>query len=51
MERLVNNDSTVTQMWNPISLRAPVDGDDMFSETLVHMRATQYKAPEDICNL
>jgi hypothetical protein len=45
MERLIS-DSTVTQLWNPIILRNPEDGGDMFSETTVRTRATRYEAPE-----
>jgi hypothetical protein len=32
MERLINSDSTVTQLWNPIILRNPEEGDDTFSK-------------------
>jgi hypothetical protein len=48
MERLINSDSMVTRLWNPITLRNPEDGADMFSETSVLTRATRYKVPEDI---
>jgi hypothetical protein len=34
------------QLWNPITLRNPEDGDNMLSKTLILTRATQYKAPE-----
>jgi hypothetical protein len=34
MERLINSDFMVTQMWNPITPRKTEDGDDIFSETL-----------------
>jgi hypothetical protein len=40
MERLSNSDSTVTQLWNPITIRNPEDGYDTFSETWVRTRAT-----------
>jgi hypothetical protein len=30
MERLINSDSMVTKQWNPITLRNPEDGGDMF---------------------
>jgi hypothetical protein len=50
VERLSNSDSTVTQPWNPITLRNPEDGDDTFSETLVQTRPTWYKVPEGIYN-
>jgi hypothetical protein len=48
MDRLINADFTVTQLWNPITLSNPEDGGDMFSETLVLTRATWYKVPEGI---
>jgi hypothetical protein len=48
MERLINSDSTVTQLWNPITLRNPEDGGDTFSETSVRTRAIRYKIPEGI---
>jgi hypothetical protein len=35
MERMINSDSTVTLLWNPITLRNPEDGDDTFSEKSV----------------
>jgi hypothetical protein len=35
MERLSKSDSTVTQLWNPVTLRNPEDGDDTFSKMLV----------------
>jgi hypothetical protein len=46
MEKLIKSNSTVTQMWNPINLRNPEDGDDTFSGTSVTTRATRYKVPE-----
>jgi hypothetical protein len=48
MERLINNDSTVTQLWNPITLRNPEDGGDIFFEMSVLTTAARYKVPEDI---
>jgi hypothetical protein len=50
MEKQINGDSTVTQLWNPISLRNPEDAGDVFSETSVLTRAARYKAPEGIYN-
>jgi hypothetical protein len=50
VEMLISSDSTVTQLWNPITLRNPDDGGDMFSEMSVLARATQYRVPEFICN-
>jgi hypothetical protein len=35
---------------DPITLRNPEDGGDMFSETSVLTRATWYKVTEVICN-
>jgi hypothetical protein len=32
MERLINSDSMVTQLWGPFSLRKPEDDGDMFSK-------------------
>jgi hypothetical protein len=40
--------ATVTQLWKPINLRNPEDGDDTFSETSVQASATRYQAQEDI---
>jgi hypothetical protein len=48
MERLINSVSMVTRLWNHITLRNPEDGADVFSETSVLTRATQYKVSEDI---
>jgi hypothetical protein len=39
-----------TQLWNPITLRIPEDGNDVFSEITVRTRATRYKVPEYIYN-
>jgi hypothetical protein len=50
VERPINGNSTVTQVLNPINLRDPEDGHDIFSETSVLAEATQYKVAEDICN-
>jgi hypothetical protein len=46
MERLINSDSTVTQLWNPITLKNPEGGGDMFSETSTLTTAIRYKVPE-----
>jgi hypothetical protein len=35
MERLINSDSTVQQLWDPNTIRNPEDGDNMLSEMLV----------------
>jgi hypothetical protein len=51
MKMLINNYSTVTQLWNPIALRKFEDGDDTFSETSVVTSATEYKVSEDIYNV
>jgi hypothetical protein len=48
MEKMINSDFTVTQLWNPITMRNPEDGGDMFSETPVLTKARQYKVPEDL---
>jgi hypothetical protein len=48
MERLINRDSTLTQLRIPITLRNPEDGGDMLSEMLVLTRGTLYKVPEGI---
>jgi hypothetical protein len=48
MVRLSNSISMVIQLWKPINLGNPADGDDTFSETLVQVSATRYKVPEDI---
>jgi hypothetical protein len=47
MERLINIDSKVTQLWSPITLRNPEDGGDTFSETSVLIRHGR-KVPENI---
>jgi hypothetical protein len=51
MEKLINSDSSVTQMWNPINLRDLENGDDKFSETPLRTRATWHKVPEGINNI
>jgi hypothetical protein len=48
MEKLIDSDCTVTQLWNPITLRNPEDGGDIFSETSVLTTASRYEVPEDI---
>jgi hypothetical protein len=50
MERLINSDSMVTQLWSPITLSNPEDGGYMFCETSVVTKATRYNTPEDICH-
>jgi hypothetical protein len=50
LDRLSNSRSTVTQLWNPTTLRNPEDGDDTFSEKSVRTRGTWYEVPEDIFN-
>jgi hypothetical protein len=45
---LINNVSTVPQLWDTLNPKNPKDGGDMFSETSVRTRATRYKVPEDI---
>jgi hypothetical protein len=35
MKRMINSDSIVTQLWNPITIRSPEDGGVMFSERSV----------------
>jgi hypothetical protein len=44
MERLINSDSMVTQLWHPITLRNPEDRGGMFSETSVSTRDTGTKS-------
>jgi hypothetical protein len=51
MERLINIDSTVTQLWSAMTLNNPEDGGDMFFETSVLIRTSRYKVPEGICNI
>jgi hypothetical protein len=46
MERLINSDSMVMQLYSPINLRYTKDGSDMSSETSVLTRGTWYKAPD-----
>jgi hypothetical protein len=46
MERLINSDSTVTQLWNPITLRNPEDEGVMSSGTSVQITGTGRKAPQ-----
>jgi hypothetical protein len=50
MERLISSDYAVTDLWNPITLSNPEDGDDIFSETSVLTTATRYIVPEDTYN-
>jgi hypothetical protein len=50
MERLINSDTTVTQLWDRIAVRNPEDRDDASSETSVRTRPTRYKVPEGIYN-
>jgi hypothetical protein len=50
MEGLNKSVSTVTQLWKPINLSTPEDGDDTFSETSVLITATRYKVPGGILN-
>jgi hypothetical protein len=40
----------VKQLWNLITPRKPECGGDMFSETLVRIRATWYEDPGDFYN-
>jgi hypothetical protein len=47
---LSNGVSTIIQLWKPINLRTPEDGDDMFSETSVQNSATCNKVPEELFN-
>jgi hypothetical protein len=46
MERLINGDSTVTQLWNPTFLWNPEDGCDMLSKPSVRTTVTWYKVPK-----
>jgi hypothetical protein len=50
INRLINSDSTVTQLWSPITLRNP-KMKVMFSEMSVLTKATRYKVPEDVYHL
>jgi hypothetical protein len=50
MESLINNDSAVIQLGNPINLSNPKDRGEMFSKTSVLTRATWYEVPEGIYN-
>jgi hypothetical protein len=40
MVRLINSDSTIMQLWSPITLRHPEDEGDIFSEMSVLSKAT-----------
>jgi hypothetical protein len=51
MDRLSNSVSTVMQLWKPINLMNPEDGDDMFSETSVRASALRFAVPVDIFTL
>jgi hypothetical protein len=48
MGRPSNSVSTVIQLWKPINLRNPEDGDDTFYETSVRSSPIWYKDPEGI---
>jgi hypothetical protein len=48
MERLINSDSKVTQLWNYNTLRNSEDGGDLFFETSVLTRISRHKVPEVI---
>jgi hypothetical protein len=48
MERLHTSVPMVIQLWKPINVRTPEDGDSTFSKMSVQNSATRYKAPEDI---
>jgi hypothetical protein len=48
VERLINNNSMVTQLWNAITPNNPENGGNMFSKTSVPTRATWYKVLGDI---
>jgi hypothetical protein len=37
-------------LWNPITVRNPENGGNMFSEMSVQTKATWYKVPEGIYN-
>jgi hypothetical protein len=37
MDGLINSDSTVTQLWNPITLRNPEDGGNMFYKMSIEL--------------
>jgi hypothetical protein len=50
MKRLSNGVSMIIQLWKPINLRNPEDGDDTFPETSVQASVTWYKVPEDTFN-
>jgi hypothetical protein len=50
VDRLINRNSMVTQLWNLITVRNPEDGDDTFSETSVRTRPEWHEAPEVIYN-
>jgi hypothetical protein len=50
MVRPISGDSTVTQVWSPITLRKPEDGSDVYFETSLRNRPTQFKVPESIYN-
>jgi hypothetical protein len=43
MVRLINNDSVVTQLWNPITLRSTEDGGDVLRN--VGSNYTRYEVP------
>jgi hypothetical protein len=47
MERLSNCVSTVIQLWKPINVRNPEDGDSTFSETSVQTGASSVKSSNE----
>jgi hypothetical protein len=48
MDRLINRDSIVTQLWDLITLRSPEEGGNMFSETSALTTATRYNDPDGV---
>jgi hypothetical protein len=50
MERPINSDFTITQLWNHVTIKSPEDEEDTFSETSDSSRTTRYKVTEYIYN-
>jgi hypothetical protein len=48
MEKVINSDSTVTQMWRPVTPKNQDYVEDVISETSVLTIVTSYEIPADV---